>query len=201
MKNTVLDGLNAGFKVTVVPEAIRAVDVRPGDGARAIEEMKHRGARSIKGDYFGPLVLAGAIVLPENTGIIKRLGVADSKTLTDISMRTMIDEIRKRSVAIVRIIEPIEYNALYDRYGNLNILMQEEYIKLIRSFPSEKFQKVILDKFSQSEDQNRRIRKATVHPMDIEEKAEKHLPVAAASILARCAFTDWLESKAPGVAR
>ena len=44
VKNTVLDGLKHGFSVEVVQEAIRAVNVNPGDGEKAIEEMKHAGA-------------------------------------------------------------------------------------------------------------------------------------------------------------
>jgi nicotinamidase/pyrazinamidase len=45
VKNTVLDALKAGFKVVVVEDAIRGVNVNPGDSARAIEEMAASGAR------------------------------------------------------------------------------------------------------------------------------------------------------------
>lgn len=45
VKDTVLDGLKAGFKVVALTEAMRAVDVRAGDGERAIEEMRRAGAR------------------------------------------------------------------------------------------------------------------------------------------------------------
>jgi len=44
VKNTVLDALKEGFSVTVAMDAIRAVDVNPGDGEKAIEEMKKGGA-------------------------------------------------------------------------------------------------------------------------------------------------------------
>ncbi|TAL36720.1 MAG: bifunctional nicotinamidase/pyrazinamidase [Spirochaetes bacterium] len=44
VKNTVLDALREGFRVTVVREAVRAVDVNPGDGARAVGEMERAGA-------------------------------------------------------------------------------------------------------------------------------------------------------------
>lgn len=45
VKDTVLDGLKAGFKVVALTEAMRAVDVMPGDGERAIEEMRTAGAQ------------------------------------------------------------------------------------------------------------------------------------------------------------
>jgi nicotinamidase/pyrazinamidase len=42
---TVRDALAKGYHVTVLTDAIRAVEVEPGDGARALAEMIHRGAR------------------------------------------------------------------------------------------------------------------------------------------------------------
>jgi len=42
--NTVKDGLRLGFKVVLLTEAIRAVNVDPGDGARAEHEMLKKGA-------------------------------------------------------------------------------------------------------------------------------------------------------------
>lgn len=44
VKHTVLDGLSNGFRVRVVNNAIRAVNVEEGDGTRAIEEMRGHGA-------------------------------------------------------------------------------------------------------------------------------------------------------------
>ncbi len=41
---TVLDALRLGFEVFVLEDAVRAVDVRPDDGAKAIQEMRDHGA-------------------------------------------------------------------------------------------------------------------------------------------------------------
>lgn len=40
---TALDGLAEGFTVTVDPSAIAAVDVQPGDGERALDEIRAAG--------------------------------------------------------------------------------------------------------------------------------------------------------------
>jgi len=48
VKNTVLDALKHGFKVTALKGAMRAVDLQPGDGDRAIEEMRAAGAEVIE---------------------------------------------------------------------------------------------------------------------------------------------------------
>lgn len=45
VKFTVLDALHLGFSVTLVLEGCRAVDLAPGDGDRAIDEMRAAGAR------------------------------------------------------------------------------------------------------------------------------------------------------------
>ena len=47
VKQTVLDALREGFKVKAVADAMRGVDVQPGDGARAIEEMQRNGAEIV----------------------------------------------------------------------------------------------------------------------------------------------------------
>jgi nicotinamidase/pyrazinamidase len=49
VRMTVLDALAAGFEVTVLADAIAAVDVEPGDGERALQEMAGAGARLADG--------------------------------------------------------------------------------------------------------------------------------------------------------
>jgi nicotinamidase/pyrazinamidase len=51
VKNTVLDALKHGFKVKAVENAMRAVDLQPGDGERAIEEMRDAGAEIVSTDF------------------------------------------------------------------------------------------------------------------------------------------------------
>ncbi|WP_292044963.1 isochorismatase family protein [Massilia sp. UBA6681] len=46
--NTVLDGIEAGFEVLLVLEATRAVEVKPGDGGRAIARMLAKGAVPVR---------------------------------------------------------------------------------------------------------------------------------------------------------
>jgi len=50
VKSTVLDALKNGFKVKALKNAMRAVDLQPGDGERAIEEMRDAGAQIISTD-------------------------------------------------------------------------------------------------------------------------------------------------------
>lgn len=45
--NTVKDALKLGFTVMLLKDAIRAVDVTPGDGEKALRQMQRLGARTI----------------------------------------------------------------------------------------------------------------------------------------------------------
>ena len=44
VRNTALDALRAGYRVRVAADAVRPVEVRPGDGAAALDELRAAGA-------------------------------------------------------------------------------------------------------------------------------------------------------------
>src|SRR6184192_2239963 len=79
-----------------------------------------------KGDFFGPLVIAGVYV---DRGIARKLlnaGVQDSKRISsDARIRGLADAIRRiaREGTEVVLIGPAKYNELYERFGNLNKLL------------------------------------------------------------------------------
>jgi nicotinamidase/pyrazinamidase len=47
VKQTVLDALREGFQVKALTDAMRAVEVKPGDGEKAIAEMQNAGAEIV----------------------------------------------------------------------------------------------------------------------------------------------------------
>ena len=46
VKHTALDALNYGFKVTLLTDAVKGVDLNPGDSDKAIDEMVRNGAKT-----------------------------------------------------------------------------------------------------------------------------------------------------------
>ena len=48
VKSTVVDGVHEGFEMVVLADAIAAVDLTPGDGAKALDEMRAAGAQMIR---------------------------------------------------------------------------------------------------------------------------------------------------------
>jgi nicotinamidase/pyrazinamidase len=58
--NTVSDALEEGFDTIIVPEAMRAVDAKPGDGRRALDRMVARGAVPVRLGDVGMTALSVA---------------------------------------------------------------------------------------------------------------------------------------------
>jgi nicotinamidase/pyrazinamidase len=58
--NTVTDALEEGLDTLIVPEAMRAVDVKPGDGSRALDRMVARGAVPVRLGELGMTALSVA---------------------------------------------------------------------------------------------------------------------------------------------
>jgi nicotinamidase/pyrazinamidase len=52
VRATVIEAIEHGFEVAVVTDAIRAVDVQPGDGAKAVEEMRKSGATLVTAEQI-----------------------------------------------------------------------------------------------------------------------------------------------------
>src|SRR5258708_24236369 len=94
-----------------------------------------------KGDFFGPLVIAGVYV---DRGIARRLidaGVQDSKRIgSDARIRALADEIRKTSMGLAEVvlIGPAKYNELYEKFGNLNKLLAWGHARVIENLLAKK---------------------------------------------------------------
>ncbi len=153
-----------------------------------------------KGDYFGPLVVAAVYVDDFLRDKFKKLGVKDSKLLSD----NQIDKIAPRIIELMdnkySIIQltPNKYNELYPKFGNLNLLMNWAHSKAIENvYGAIHFPEVITDKF---------MKKSFMAPKELVNagvvfsqytKGERFIGVAAASILARNKFNDWFKHNVP----
>ncbi|MEP6973887.1 MAG: ribonuclease HIII [Spartobacteria bacterium] len=152
-----------------------------------------------KGDFFGPLVIAGAFTDREIARAFLENGIQDSKRIgSDAKIRSLAKMIRQTpGVAFdVVAIGPERYNDLYEKFGNLNSLLGWGHARVIENLLAKRpdCPRALSDKFADA----RVIENALLqHGQQIEleqrTKAESDFAVAAASILAREAFIDWLE--------
>ncbi|HZJ57776.1 MAG TPA: ribonuclease HIII, partial [Clostridia bacterium] len=86
-----------------------------------------------KGDYFGPLVIAG-VYTDEKTGPqLKHAGVADSKKITDNRIRELAMFIKDTCPYDIVVIENERYNDLYSAIKNLNRLLAWGHARVIEN--------------------------------------------------------------------
>lgn len=148
-----------------------------------------------KGDYFGPLVIGAVYVDEQTEPQLNALGVRDSKLLTDNRMSTMAAEIKALCPHVVIAVEPERYNGLYQKIGNLNILLARGHALALEAMLEKvSCDLAVIDQFGDEsyiraalKDKGRQIR------VEQRTRAEEDTAVAAASILARAEFVQQLE--------
>ena len=143
-----------------------------------------------KGDFFGPLVVAGVLCKESDDKWLKEFGVRDSKLIADKKLLTIDEKIRAVLPHYILMISPEEYNSLYRQIKNLNKLLAESHAKVIEELISRYgADKVIIDKFGKTELVEDALSKKNIEIELMQvEGGECFAPVAAASILARAAF-------------
>ncbi len=146
-----------------------------------------------KGDYFGPLVVAAVVVDCKKESDLIKKGLKDSKRLSTTKIEEFAKFIRENLPYEVVVISPEEYNLLYEVKGNLNIMLRDAHIEVIKRLLNRgmNIEKVIVDKFSK----NSGITDYFKGDVKVEEvvKGEKNIACAASSILARATFEEWLQ--------
>ena len=154
-----------------------------------------------KGDFFGPLVIAGVFVDGKSARQLLDLGVQDSKRIgSDARIHALAKEIRRiaREGTDVVAIGPARYNDLYKKFGNLNSLLGWGHARVIENLLSRRpdCPRSLSDKFADGRViENALLRHGRKILIEQRPRAESDIAVAAASILAREAFIDWLERK------
>ncbi len=143
-----------------------------------------------KGDYFGPLVVAGVYVDPDKEKILTKLGVKDSKLINDKKIKVLRDKIVELCPFSVVVIGPDRYNELYDKIGNLNRLLAWGHARVIENLLSKvNCDRVIIDKFGNNKFiLDALMKRGKKIPVVQKVRAEEDISVAAASVLARGEF-------------
>src|SRR3989441_11752821 len=86
-----------------------------------------------KGDYFGPLVIAGVYVAREQEEQLRAAGVRDSKTLSDKKATALAEQIRALCPSTIVVIGPERYNSLHASFKNLNRLLAWGHARAIEN--------------------------------------------------------------------
>ena len=143
-----------------------------------------------KGDFFGPLCIAGVLVNEKSEKLFTELGIKDSKKISDKKILELEKAIKANAVHSVVAISNGRYNELYANIKNLNKLLAWGHARVIENicennecdyalsdqFGDESLIKSALMKYGRNIELRQMVR------------AESDIAVAAASILARATY-------------
>lgn len=154
-----------------------------------------------KGDYFGPMVVAGIWVDASILKQLESLGVRDSKMLSDKRCRELAGRIRGICKGRYEEVEltPERYNALYEEFKaerkNLNHLLAWGHARAMESLLERlACSHAVADQFGDEQYiKSRLMQRGKALELVQVPKGERYLAVAAASILARDCFLRRLE--------
>ncbi len=153
-----------------------------------------------KGDFFGPLVIAGVYVDRDIAHALVDAGVQDSKRITsDAKIRALAHVIKTTPGAAHSVVSigPETYNRLQQKMGNVNNLLGWGHARVIENLLDQcpDCPRSLSDQFANPSIIKRQLlEKGQKIQLDQRTKAESDPAVAAASILARERFIDWLEA-------
>lgn len=192
-------GVEEFVQFTLEPEILGEARFGYEDVADPAMYSPHFGIdESGKGDFFGPLVIAGVYVNREIALQFKAAGIQDSKKIgSDFRIRELAEAIRRvpGSVYSVVMIGPERYNELYRKFSNLNRLLAWGHARVIENLAIAQpdCPRTLSDQFANPSLIKRALlEKGRLLQLEQRTKAENDPAVAAASILAREAFIGWL---------
>lgn len=155
-----------------------------------------------KGDYFGPLVVAGVYADAGLAPELSRIGCRDSKLIADDArIADMAEQIKALPGIVYELlcIGPSRYNGLYEQMGNLNRLLAWGHARVIAALHAKlpSCPAALSDQFA-NEWVLRRALAAYHLPVRLDQRprAEQDIAVAAASIIARARFVEWMQQTA-----
>lgn len=153
-----------------------------------------------KGDFFGPLVIAGVYTNAEITRSLIKAGITDSKKITTPAKIRQLAAVIKSTPGIefdVIALRPEKYNELYASFKNLNRMLAWGHATVIEELVRKKpdCPRALSDQFAKAEVLQRALKQKNIAlTLDQRTKGESDTAVAAASILARERFIDWMDA-------
>ncbi|HGQ3809042.1 TPA: ribonuclease HIII [Streptococcus pneumoniae] len=152
------------------------------------------------GSYFGGLAVVASFVTPDQHAFLRKLGVGDSKTLTDQKIRQIAPILKEKIQHQALLLSPSKYNEVIgDRYNAVSVKValhnQAIYLLLQKGVQPDK---IVIDAFTSAKNYDKYLAQEAnrfSNPISLEEKAEgKYLAVAVSSVIARDLFLENLEN-------
>lgn len=184
-------------------EAISSSDVQAsGQFQISQENLSLIGSDEVgNGSYFGGLAVVASLVGPGDQALLRDLGVADSKALTDQKIQQIAPILEEKIPHKALLLSPNKYNEVvgpgkpHNAVSVKVALHNQAIYLLLQEVP--KPDQIVIDAFTSQANYQKYLRQERnqfPNPLTLEEKAEgKYLAVAVSSIIARNLFLDNLK--------
>lgn len=144
------------------------------------------------GDLFGGIVVCACRII--NKEMIDKINIRDSKLISDNEIKEIYNKIKNYVEYEKYEIFPTEYNQIYDKYKNLNIVKTIGHYQTIKSLQQNSNDIALIDQYCSEKKFNEYLGILNLKKMEkirMETKAEnKYIEVACASIIARYFFVE-----------
>ncbi|MDP4719768.1 MAG: ribonuclease HIII [Akkermansiaceae bacterium] len=153
-----------------------------------------------KGDFFGPLVIAGVYTDETITRHLIKAGIMDSKRINTPAKIRALAAVIKATPGIaydVIALRPEKYNEIYPTFKNLNSMLAWGHATVIGELANKvpACPRALSDQFARPAVLEAALKKKNITlKLDQRTKGESDTAVAAASILARERFIDWMDA-------
>lgn len=153
------------------------------------------------GSYFGGLAVVASFVTPDDHALLKKLGVDDSKNLTDSKIRQIAPILENNIKHKALLLSPQKYNQVVGKGKmhnavSVKVALHNQSIYLLLK-DGVKPEKIVIDAFTSRQNYQKYLKNEAnqfANPLTLEEKAEgKYLAVAVSSIIARNLFLENLD--------
>ena len=153
------------------------------------------------GSYFGGLAVVASFVTPDDHALLKKLGVDDSKNLTDSKIRQIAPILENNIKHKALLLSPQKYNQVVGKGKmhnavSVKVALHNQAIYLLLQ-DGVKPEKIVIDTFTSRQNYQKYLKNEAnqfANPLTLEEKAEgKYLAVAVSSIIARNLFLENLD--------
>ena len=153
------------------------------------------------GSYFGGLAVVASFVTPDDHALLKKLGVDDSKNLTDSKIRQIAPILENNIKHKALLLSPQKYNQVVGKGKmhnavSVKVALHNQAIYLLLQ-DGVKPEKIVIDAFTSRQNYQKYLKNEAnqfANPLTLEEKAEgKYLAVVVSSIIARNLFLENLD--------
>ncbi len=157
------------------------------------------------GDFFGPIVVTATYVSTKDFEFLEKLGVKDSKKITDDKIKAIAPEIMKRIPYVTTILDNKTYNKHHNKDFNMNkikAILHNKALYELKNKNNFSYAKIVIDEFCSEQkfyEYIKDVPEKVMHITFMTKAEDKVYSVACASIISRYIFLNKMDELSDSV--